>query len=96
MGGAVRSRRVPAGDLLLKSVEDYHASYMSIHWWPRTELEENRAMTLEDQKDGSGVESPCLGNVGRFFVGIVRTIHLLIQASLVSRLSLNAEILALR
>jgi len=27
---------------LLKSVEDYHASYMSIHWWPREELEENR------------------------------------------------------
>jgi hypothetical protein len=30
------------GDLLLKAVEDYHASYMSIHWWPREELEENR------------------------------------------------------
>lgn len=29
-------------ELLEKSVEDYHASYMSIHWWPRTELEENR------------------------------------------------------
>ena len=28
--------------MLLKSVEDYHASYMSIHWWPRVELEENR------------------------------------------------------
>ncbi len=28
--------------LLLKSVEDYHASYMSIHWWPRQLLEENR------------------------------------------------------
>ena len=32
------------GSLLLKAVEDYHASYMSIHWWPRTELEENRAL----------------------------------------------------
>jgi hypothetical protein len=30
------------GSLLLKSVEDYHASYMSIHWWPREELAENR------------------------------------------------------
>ncbi len=30
------------GSLLLKSVEEYHASYMSIHWWPRIELEENR------------------------------------------------------
>ncbi len=29
-------------ELLLKSVEDYHASYMSVHWWPRIELEENR------------------------------------------------------
>lgn len=30
------------GSLLLKAVEDYHASYMSIHWWPRVELNENR------------------------------------------------------
>lgn len=29
-------------ELLLKSVEEYHASYMSIHWWPRVLLEENR------------------------------------------------------
>jgi hypothetical protein len=29
-------------ELLLKSVEDYHASYMSIHWWPDILLEENR------------------------------------------------------
>jgi len=28
--------------LFLKSVEDYHASYMSIHWWPRILLNENR------------------------------------------------------
>ncbi|MCX7048227.1 MAG: DUF4832 domain-containing protein [Candidatus Sumerlaeota bacterium] len=32
------------GSLLLKAVEDYHASYMSIHWWPREELNENRAL----------------------------------------------------
>ena len=32
------------GSLLLKAVEDYHASYLSIHWWPRMELEENRAL----------------------------------------------------
>jgi hypothetical protein len=32
------------GSLLLKSVEDYHASYMSIHWWPRELLEENRGV----------------------------------------------------
>ena len=28
--------------LFLESVEDYHASYMSIHWWPRILLNENR------------------------------------------------------
>ena len=32
------------GTLLLKAVEDYHASYLSIHWWPREELEENREL----------------------------------------------------
>ena len=32
------------GSLLLKAVEAYHASYMSIHWWPRVELDENRAL----------------------------------------------------
>ena len=29
-------------ELLLQSIEEYHASYMSIHWWPRILLEENR------------------------------------------------------
>jgi len=32
------------GSLLLKAVEDYHASFMSIHWWPRVLLQENRAL----------------------------------------------------
>jgi hypothetical protein len=32
------------GSLLLKAIEDYHASYMSIHWWPREELNENRLL----------------------------------------------------
>jgi len=40
--GASKQRNAWDGGLLLKSVEDYHASYMSIHWWPRIELEENR------------------------------------------------------
>jgi hypothetical protein len=40
--GSSKSRGAWSGDLLLKSVEDYHASYMSIHWWPREELNENR------------------------------------------------------
>jgi hypothetical protein len=30
------------GQLLVKAVEDYHASYLSIHWWPRELLEENQ------------------------------------------------------
>jgi len=29
-------------DLFVQSVEEYHASYMSIHWWPREFLDENR------------------------------------------------------
>lgn len=29
-------------ELLVKSVEEYHASFMSIHWWPRELLAENR------------------------------------------------------
>lgn len=29
-------------ELLLQSIEDYHASYMSIHCWPQLELSENR------------------------------------------------------
>jgi hypothetical protein len=38
------SRKVGAWDpdRLVKSVEEYHASFMSIHWWPRILLEENR------------------------------------------------------
>jgi Domain of unknown function (DUF4832) len=40
--GGSKARKAWSGDLLVKSVEDYHASYMSIHWWPREELSENR------------------------------------------------------
>jgi hypothetical protein len=40
--GPSKQRKAWSGDLLLKSVEDYHASYMSIHWWPRALLTENR------------------------------------------------------
>lgn len=41
--GPSKQRKAWSGDLLLKAVEDYHASYLSIHWWPREFLEENRA-----------------------------------------------------
>lgn len=32
------------GRLYLKAIEDYHASYASIHWWPHEFLEENREL----------------------------------------------------
>lgn len=32
------------GSYLLKAVEAYHASYLSIHWWPRELLNENREL----------------------------------------------------
>ncbi len=32
------------GSLLLRAVEEYHASYLTIHWWPRELLEANRAV----------------------------------------------------
>jgi hypothetical protein len=40
--GASKARQAWSGELLLKAVEDYHASYLSIHWWPREQLSENR------------------------------------------------------
>ncbi len=43
-GGANARKAWGDGSRLLKAVEDYHASYMSIHWWPRVELEENRPL----------------------------------------------------
>ncbi|WP_136079087.1 beta-galactosidase [Pontiella desulfatans] len=40
--GSSKQRGAWDPDRLVKSVEEYHASFMSIHWWPRIELEENR------------------------------------------------------
>ena len=37
-----KGRKAWSGDLLLKAVEDYHASFMSIHGQPREILNENR------------------------------------------------------
>ena len=39
--GPSKKRKAWSKDLFIKSVEDYHASYMSIHWWPRILLNEN-------------------------------------------------------
>jgi hypothetical protein len=40
--GGSKARKAWSSELLLKSIESYHASYMSIHWWPRILLNENR------------------------------------------------------
>jgi hypothetical protein len=40
--GSSKQRNAWSGDRLLQSVEEHHASYMSIHWWPREMLQENR------------------------------------------------------
>ena len=39
--GGSRDRGCWNQDILRRSVEEYHASYMSIHWWPQEEWEEN-------------------------------------------------------
>jgi hypothetical protein len=39
--GSSKNRNAWDSKLFLKSIEDYHASFMSIHWWPRILLEEN-------------------------------------------------------
>lgn len=43
-GGSKQRGAWRDGALLLKAVEDYHASYLSIHWWPRELLAENRSL----------------------------------------------------
>lgn len=45
-GGSVK-RGAWDGKLLLKSVEDYHASFMSVHWEPKIFLKENRKIIDE-------------------------------------------------
>ncbi|HEX7016442.1 MAG TPA: DUF4832 domain-containing protein [Cyclobacteriaceae bacterium] len=39
--GSSKRRNAHSPELLLKSIEDYHASYTCIHWWPRIFMEEN-------------------------------------------------------
>ena len=45
--GSSKNRNAWSADLMKKAIEDYHASFMSIHWWPRIELEENRELINE-------------------------------------------------
>ena len=43
-GSSVKRGAWQDGSRYLDAVEDYHASYASIHWWPREFLQENRAL----------------------------------------------------
>ncbi len=43
-GMSVKSGAWQDGSRYLDAVEDYHASYVSIHWWPREFLQENRSL----------------------------------------------------
>ncbi len=43
-GGSKQRGAWGDGSLLLKAVEEYHASFMSIHWDPRVEYDENRGI----------------------------------------------------
>ncbi len=43
-GSSVKRGAWQDGSRYLDAIEDYHASYASIHWWPREFLQENRAL----------------------------------------------------
>ncbi len=43
-GGSKQRGNWRDGRLYLQAVEDYHASYASIHWWPREFLDANREL----------------------------------------------------
>ena len=43
-GPSVKRGAWQDGSRYLDAVEEYHASYASIHWWPREFLQENRAL----------------------------------------------------
>ena len=61
--GSSKKRGAWSGDLLHMSVEEYHASYMSIHWWPREELKENLSVS---QRDGNPqIALPLPGDAGQ-------------------------------
>ena len=46
-GASKRNNAWGDGSMYPKSVEDYHASYASIHWWPREFLEEQAGIIKE-------------------------------------------------
>ena len=43
-GSSLQRNAWQNGELLVRSVEEYHAAYMSIHWWPHEFLEKNRGV----------------------------------------------------
>jgi hypothetical protein len=57
--GYSKRRNAFTRELFIQSVEDYHASYMSIHWWPHVFLEENKeAIDLINQRLGYRIQVP--------------------------------------
>jgi hypothetical protein len=55
--GGIKSRNKWSGDTLLAAVEAYHASYMSIHGWPREVLDEWRdAITRINRRLGYRIQ----------------------------------------
>ena len=46
-GGSKNRGNWKDGSQYLQAVEEYHASYASIHWWPREFLEENRELVRQ-------------------------------------------------
>ena len=48
--GLSKERHAWSPELLLESVEQYHASYLSIHWWPDAFLKENKDVVAQINK----------------------------------------------
>ncbi len=46
-GGSVARGHWGDGSGFLQAIEDYHASYASIHWWPHEFLEKNRTLVRQ-------------------------------------------------
>jgi hypothetical protein len=71
--GSSKQRQAWRGELLEKAVEDYHAAYLSIHWWPRELLAENRdtvARNFRDLKVGQPGAAPVRQLSSRFTVAL--------------------------
>lgn len=75
-GGSQARKAWGDGSLLLKAVEDYHASYLSIHWWPRELLGENRPLVERiNRRLGYRLQLQELAWPGEVKIGQPFTIH---------------------